>query len=443
MFSNLCSIILTLIYLLLVNSEEDTADKQKDSKYKPLRELYQQVTTGRNIEIIPINIVGEQVIIYFFFHLTYIQEYDEVAGKLSLNGYFGIQWIDKTVSWDPAEYGVSSITFNDELFWKPTFSMSNPYGALKILYKDDSVKRAHSTGQMDWFPSGSFDITCQADVSDYPFDTQTCTLAFVLSGYSDKEVILWPTAFMTDWYVPHKTWDLVEANMTRTAFPQVANFHMKLRRKPLFFVFNLILPIVLMCLLNPFVFFLPADSGERVGFSITVLLAIAVFLTISASSLPAISEPRLPLISILLFADVAFSGIIVIFVIISLRFYLRSENIPVSYLWGEFVKICRILKCGCRCTKRERDNDKVKEYKYKNGENDNFSISKIKLYSSGNQYRGTDSIEINSILSKDEITWKNVGEELDFVFGTISALYMVTAHVLYILDAVIDLSIFT
>ncbi|CAG2245545.1 unnamed protein product [Mytilus edulis] len=420
MVSYVCLIIITLPCLAWTKANQHKTDKPDLDRNRSVHDLMLEVTIERNNK-----------------------EYDEVAGKLSLNGYFGIQWIDKTVSWDPAEYGVSSITFNDELFWKPTFSMSNPYGALKILYKDDSVKRAHSTGQMDWFPSGSFDITCQADVSDYPFDTQTCTLAFVLSGYSDKEVILWPTAFMTDWYVPHKTWDLVEVNMTRTAFPQVANFHMKLRRKPLFFVFNLILPIVLMCLLNPFVFFLPADSGERVGFSITVLLAIAVFLTISASSLPAISEPRLPLISILLFADVAFSGIIVIFVIISLRFYLRSENIPVSYLWGEFVKICRILKCGCRCTKRERDNDKVKEYKYKNGENDNFSISKIKLYSSENQYRGTDSIEINSILSKDEITWKNVGEELDFVFGTISALYMVTAHVLYILDAVIDLSIFT
>lgn len=201
MFSYLCSIILTLTCLLLVNAKEDTADEQKDSKYKTLRELFRQVTTGRNREVLPINEVGERVIIYFFFHLTYIQEYDEVAGKLSLNGYFGIQWLDKTVSWDPAEYGVSSITFNDELFWKPTFSMSNPYGASKILYKDDSVKRVHSNGQIDWFPGDSFDITCQADVSDYPFDTQTCTLALVLSGYSDKEVVLWPTAFLTDWYV--------------------------------------------------------------------------------------------------------------------------------------------------------------------------------------------------------------------------------------------------
>ncbi|CAC5413493.1 CHRNA7 [Mytilus coruscus] len=430
----LCSLIIILSFLINANADIHKEDEPKEVEYKPLRELIENVTNGRNKEVRPVNNWDEPVIIYFYFHMTYIQEFDEVAGKLSLNGYFGIQWIDNTVSWDASEYGASSFTFNEELFWKPTFIMSNPYGEQKILYKDDSVKRVHSTGQIDWFPSDSFDISCQADVTDYPFDTQTCTLAFVLSTYDEKEVILWPTAFITEWFVPHKTWDLVETNMTRVPSPQVANFHMKLKRKPMFFVFNLILPIVLMCILNPFVFLLPADSGERVGYSITVLLAIAVFLTISASGLPAISDPQLPTLSILLFADVAFSGVIVLLVIISLRFYLRNENIPVSYLGERFVKFCRVLRCSCCCGKGKKGNSKADEYANKHGSNDSVDISKIKLYGSEYQYRGTNSDEINSFTSKEEITWKNVGEELDFVFGAFSALYMVTAHLLYILE---------
>jgi hypothetical protein len=47
-----------------------------------------------------------------------------------------------------------------------------------------------------------------------------------------------------------------------------------------------------MSILNVFVFLLPADSGERVGYAITMLLAIAVFLTISSDSLPAMSNPH-------------------------------------------------------------------------------------------------------------------------------------------------------
>ncbi|XP_076109096.1 neuronal acetylcholine receptor subunit alpha-3-like [Mytilus galloprovincialis] len=441
MFSYLCSIIILLSFLLNANADEQKEDESKKEEYKPIQELIKNVTNGRNKEVRPVNNWDEPVIIYFYFHMTYIQEFDEVAGKLSLNGYFGVQWRDNTVSWDPSEYGASSFTFNEELFWKPTFIMSNPYGEQKILYKDDSVKRVHYTGQIDWFPSDAFDISCQADVTDYPFDTQTCTIAFVLSAYDEKEVILWPTAFITEWFVPHKTWDLIETNLTRIASPQVANFHIKLKRKPMFFVFNLILPIVLMCILNPFVFLLPADSGERVGFSITVLLAIAVFLTISASGLPAISDPQIPTLSILLFADVTFSGVIVILVIISLRYYLRDENIPVSYLGEKFVTICRLLKCGCCC--RKGTKGKGDEYANKHENNDSVDISKIKLFGSEYQYRGTNSEEINSFTSKDEITWKNVGEELDFVFGTLSAVYMVTAHLLYILGIVLDFPLFS
>jgi hypothetical protein len=45
---------------------------------------------------------------------------------------------------------------------------------------------------------------------------------------------------------------------------------------------------------------LPPESGESVGYSITVLLSIVVFLTITSNSLPGTSEPRMPTIFLLL-----------------------------------------------------------------------------------------------------------------------------------------------
>lgn len=56
-------------------------------------------------------------------------------------------------------------------------------------------------------------------------------------------------------------------------------FRFKLKRKSKFVVVNVILPIVLIAAINMLVFVLPADSGERVGFSVTILLALAVLLT--------------------------------------------------------------------------------------------------------------------------------------------------------------------
>lgn len=42
-------------------------------------------------------------------------------------------------------------------------------------------------------------------------------------------------------------------------------FEITIERQPLYFTFNIGLPILLLGVLNGFVFLLPAESGERVG----------------------------------------------------------------------------------------------------------------------------------------------------------------------------------
>ena len=42
-------------------------------------------------------------------------------------------------------------------------------------------------------------------------------------------------------------------------------FQITIEREPLYFTFNVALPILLLGLLNGFAFVLPAESGERVG----------------------------------------------------------------------------------------------------------------------------------------------------------------------------------
>ena len=73
----------------------------------------------------------------------------------------------------------------------------------------------------------------------------------------------------------------------------------QLERKPQYVIINIILPISFLNLLNALVFVLPAESGERVSYSLTVLLSIAVFMTIVSDIPPRTSEPT-PLISYLL-----------------------------------------------------------------------------------------------------------------------------------------------
>lgn len=69
-------------------------------------------------------------------------------------------------------------------------------------------------------------------------------------------------------------WDIMEASAQRnvktyTCCPDVfypdVTFNFTLRRKPLFYTVNLILPCVGITILSLLVFYLPSDSGEKVS----------------------------------------------------------------------------------------------------------------------------------------------------------------------------------
>lgn len=70
-----------------------------------------------------------------------------------------------------------------------------------------------------------------------------------------------------------------------------------MRRRPLFYVFNMVFPCMLITLVAFLGFYLPPGSTEKVSIGITTLLSITVFLMLVAESMPPTSE-QLPLLGI-------------------------------------------------------------------------------------------------------------------------------------------------
>uniref|UniRef100_A0A4W5KTX5 Cholinergic receptor, nicotinic, alpha 9 n=1 Tax=Hucho hucho TaxID=62062 RepID=A0A4W5KTX5_9TELE len=68
-------------------------------------------------------------------------------------------------------------------------------------------------------------------------------------------------------------------------YPDIT-YTLHLKRRSLFYIFNLLLPCFLISFLAPLGFYLPADSGEKVSLGVTVLLALTVFQLMVAESMP-------------------------------------------------------------------------------------------------------------------------------------------------------------
>ena len=284
---------------------------------------------------------------YYFFGLN---EFNEKNGHLSISGGFVFQWQDYNLRWNLSEYNnIQLIHLRMSSVWTPTLCLWNPFYELREIGRDDpnSLVFVHHSGLVGYNPGAVLDAVCQANVKYFPFDSQVCGLTFVawyyLPGELQFELVAngnvesLPDVENGMWYIKHvKVEERIQGAIT-----MIINFD----RKPMFYIYNIILPINLICFLNIFVFLLPSDSGERVGYSVTMLLALAVFLTIVSDRLPETSN--LSILGIILLLEFCMSGLILVLLIFSLRVYHTDQNktVPTS--------IQRIIQCCSKDAKRE------------------------------------------------------------------------------------------
>ena len=98
-------------------------------------------------------------------------------------------------------------------------------------------------------------------------------------GYKSGDIVFVSSSntVMTSQYVEHSEWELTETYATPNLdMVPTMRYHFTFKRRSVFMVINLILLVVFLALLNIFVFFLPQDSGERIGYAITLLLTVVV-----------------------------------------------------------------------------------------------------------------------------------------------------------------------
>lgn len=98
------------------------------------------------------------------------------------------------------------------------------------------------------------------------------------------------------------------------------NSSVHIRRRILYYLFNIIFPCIWLSILSLLGFWLPPDSGEKITLGITVLLAFSVFMLLIAESMPATSE-MVPLIEIYLTIVMALTSLSIVLTVYVLQLH--------------------------------------------------------------------------------------------------------------------------
>ena len=302
---------------------------------------------------------------------------------------------------------IDSILIGQKTVWLPDIALQNSVQSLTGLGNSFLQVKVQKTGVVTWKPFQVFESACTPDITFFPFDKTSCDLKFVVwSNTKDLvKVTKGTTGINSTFYQESAEW--LVSSLTATDYETTTSsgvtFTIELKRKPLFYLINIMVPVIMLAVINVFVFVLPATSGEKTGLSVTVFLAFAVFLTIISAELPQTSE-KISTFAAYLFLMTFISTSIVIVTIIQLRLFSRDREQPIpNWLQGISRGVRRMSRA--RCCRRQ------------------------------DGYAAFDADEIKERLAAD-VTWEDVCNALDFVFFWIFLTLMVMITVICIVVSV-------
>ncbi|GFG30449.1 hypothetical protein Cfor_03690 [Coptotermes formosanus] len=237
------------------------------------------------------------------FGLTLMQiiDVDEKNQLLITNIWLKLEWNDVNLRWNSSEYGgVKDLRIPPHRIWKPDVLMYNSADeGFDGTYPTNVVVR--NNGSCLYVPPGIFKSTCKIDITWFPFDDQRCEMKFGSWTYDGFQLDLQlqdENGGDISSFITNGEWDLLGVPGKRNEIyynccpePYIdITFIIIIRRRTLYYFFNLIVPCVLIASMAVLGFTLPPDSGEKLSLGVTILLSLTVFLNMVAETMPATSD---------------------------------------------------------------------------------------------------------------------------------------------------------
>ncbi|KAJ8385166.1 hypothetical protein AAFF_G00192170 [Aldrovandia affinis] len=228
--------------------------------------------------------------------LSQIKDMDERNQVLIAYLWIRQTWHDAYLKWDKEAYdGLEVIRIPSNLVWRPDIVLYNKADDDFSGPVDTNVVLRYN-GEITWDSPAITKSSCVVDVSYFPFDNQQCNLTFGSWTYNGNQVDIamgLDSGDLSD-FVENVEWECHGMPATKNVimygccsdpYPDIT-YTVLLKRRSSFYIFNLLIPCVMISFLAPLGFYLPADSGEKVSLGVTVLLALTVFQLMVAESMP-------------------------------------------------------------------------------------------------------------------------------------------------------------
>ena len=302
-----------------------------------------------------------QLIIRYQFGLNSLIELT-AAGKFSFVCTIALYWIDLNRCWNDSEFPIYGINIPAREIWTPSLRLVNSRSN-DFLFEvtNSSFVYIFSSGDVEFYGIKQFDASCHIELEEFPFDSQNCSIYFLIQNYASNEIVVatseevyqgfqfdadeWKIVRISDFaknysidkYARQSDGSISKApSETHDIFLPGFQIEVILKRNPGYYICNLVAPVVLMSILSFFAGLLQSDSGERLNLAVTVMLGFLFIQSGIAQFSP--SSDHTPKIAFYVLGNTILAAFNVIASAVLMWIYSFSSPVP-SLLEFIFVRI--------------------------------------------------------------------------------------------------------
>lgn len=323
--------------------------------------------------------------------------------------------------WNASDFGnIGVIRIPADQVWKPDIVLYNnadPQSSTSTLRTNAVVK---SSGEVTYVFHAIFRSTCKVDLEFFPFDVQICSMKFASLTYDGFQVELSKSAERGDleFYQEHGEFVLDDFTCVTNKrkfdccdeLSKDVTYTLRLRRRPMFYVFNLILPCILINGVSILAFYVPSESGEKVTLAVGTLLCVTVFLVIVRETMP--PSQKTPLINLYYGVTVCLVASATFFSVITLNMHHKGNKSPSDVpkvlrrvVLGYLARIL-FVNCGNKLPKKKKTAQEVKtiskSQEYPTYREEKVEMDHIEQYHFSPRLRHRKEISSTSDISTDE-----------------------------------------
>ncbi|XP_071950157.1 neuronal acetylcholine receptor subunit alpha-9-like [Antedon mediterranea] len=337
--------------------------QQKDLLY----DLFEKSSYNKLVR--PVKNETDNITVSVELYLSQINNVNEKYQYLSMMVWLTQRWKDEYLVWNSSDYqGLDVIRVPASKVWLPDTILYNT--------RDESSNEPFMTvttnvivtenGSVDWSAPLTIKSHCSVDVYLYPFDKQVCRLKFGSWQHDTKYIDYFDDTADASNYNHNGEWDTLEIAHkkeleTFSCCPDKTyasvTFRLEIKRRPLFYFLNLVVPCLVISAMSLVEFILPCNSGEKVSLGITVLLSLTVFMLVVAENMPA-SGSDIPILSRFYIITIMCVSISLLMTILVLNCHHRQTPLP-RWMQVVFLQfLARPLCLHVHVKKIQRSNSK-------------------------------------------------------------------------------------